>query len=189
MRGPFDSSLLYSASARVPCILEDTNSNLDRRLLPVSSDFVTYLTIYHCRFPQNFHRLIIHIQHTNFISDLLTSNPTPPNYYPTVRKHILIVTGLRTIAHGGWVAYMCTHLCLDLRSTFVSFRFLELKCCKSRNFTIRRCVLSSNGSVFFQVLSSQAHSYVFQCQRQANNRSIRAQVEIPAFHDGLTALN
>ena len=77
---------------------------------------------------------------------------------------------------------MCTHLCLDLRSTFVSFRFLELKCCKKRHFTVPRCVLRSNGSVFFKVLSSQAHSYVFQCQRQANNRSIRAQAEIPAFH-------
>jgi hypothetical protein len=149
VRGLFDTSLLYRASARVPCIQEDTNSNLDRRLSPVSFDFVTYLTIYHCRFFQNLHRLIIHIHPTNFILDLLTSNPSPLYYFPTVRKHILIVNGLRTIAHGGWIACMCTHLCLDLPSTFVSFRFLELKCCKRRHFTFTRCVLGSNGSVIF----------------------------------------
>jgi len=38
-------------------------------------------------------------------------------------------------------------------------------------------------------LSFQAHSFVFQYQRQAYNRSIRAQVEIPAFHNSLTAVN
>jgi hypothetical protein len=155
VRGLFDSSLLYRASARVPCIQEDTNSNLDRRLSPVSFDFVTYLTIYHCRFPQNLHRFIIHIHPTNFIPDLLTGIPTPLYYFSTVRKHILIFTGLRTIAHGCWVAYMCTHLCLDLPSTFVSFMFLELKCLKRRHFTFPRCVLRSNGSVLFVFSSTQ----------------------------------
>jgi hypothetical protein len=106
----FDSSLLYRASARVPCIQEDTNSNLDRRLselkmfvsfLWFSKPTLQYITVASLKISTDSSFTLI-LPH--FIPDLLTSN----TFHCTAWEHILLVTGLRKIAHGGWASYLWT---------------------------------------------------------------------------------